>query len=74
MRRIGILTALLILSLYLGIYNDNVAMWDDADIRPINVFPYRVSLLPKADQEALKKGIPITSYEELMRLLEDFFS
>ena len=74
MKHIAILTLLLTLSLYLGMYNENVALYDSNNPAPLQVFPYPVSLLPKADQEALKSGIRVSSKEELLQLIEDYFS
>lgn len=58
----------------LGAHNGRVALWKGDDPEPARVFPYSVSSLPKADQEALKKGIRLESREELYRLIEDYLS
>lgn len=65
---------LLILCCYLGLHGGHLALWDSTQAQPLQVFPYRAEAYPKADQEALRRGIPITSREELTRLLEDYFS
>jgi hypothetical protein len=49
-------------------------LWEDGDPKPIRIFPYRVTSLPVADQEALEKGIKIGSDSELASLLEDYLS
>ena len=67
-------TALLLLGLFLGIQNGYVALWDTTDTQPLKVFPYRVESYPLSDQQALKKGIPVSGPEQLQQLLEDLTS
>ncbi len=66
--------SLLLLTFLLGIHDGKIALWSGDDPEPVKVFPYYASLLPKADQDALKKGIPIESSEDLRKLLEDYLS
>lgn len=63
-----------VLTLYLGVYGSQLAFWSDTHPEPLKVLPYQVQMYPKADQQALMHGIPITSPSEFVRLLEDYFS
>ena len=65
---------LLVLGLTLGSFRGYVALFDENQEEPRQVFPYRISTLPPADQVALEKGIPVRSEKELQHLLEDFLS
>lgn len=58
----------------MGIQNGYIALWHDGTSEPVEIFPYRADSLPIADQRALEKGIPISSQEDLSRLLEDYLS
>ena len=69
-----ILKFLVILSFLLGIHDGKIALWKDEDPQPIQIFPYRASLLPPADQNVLKHGIPIEDEHHLNRLLQDYLS
>lgn len=74
MKKVRILFVLFMLCCYLGLHGGYLALWDSTQAQPLQVFPFRAEAYPKADQEALRHGIPITSREGLSRLLEDFFS
>ena len=74
MKRLHYIYCMLLLSFLLGIKNGKIALWKDNDPEPVQVFPYRASLLPLKDQEALKKGIRFDTLEELKNLLEDYLS
>lgn len=65
---------LLILGLYLSIYNGRLALWDTRYPEPVEVFPYQAGNYPKLDQQALQDGIPITNRKQLEKLLEDLMS
>ena len=58
----------------LGIRNGHLALLQTDGAETETVLPYRVSMYPDRDQNALKKGIPYHSLPELSRLLEDFLS
>ena len=73
MRRI-LLSAVMMLSLFLGVYKSRLALLDDTSADPVAVYPLAVSMLPEADQLALSRGIPIGSGLDLARLLEDYLS
>lgn len=40
--------------------------------QPVRIWPVYTALLPEADAERLRSGIPVYSDEELRRLVEDF--
>ena len=63
-----------VLTLYLGVYGSQLAFWSDTNPEPIKVLPYQLQMYPKADQQALRHGIPVTSSADLSRLAEDYFS
>ena len=69
-----ILPLVLSLGFILGSFRGYVALFDENREEPRQVFPYRISTLPPADQVALEKGIPVRSEKELQHLLEDFLS
>ena len=68
------LIAALLLSLYLGIHDGYLALFENEANTPAQVLPYRAALYPKIDQSALKAGIPIESGAHLKQLLEDFLA
>ena len=65
---------LLALCCYLGLCDGHIALFHGTSAEPQIVFPYSAELLPWQDQQALKKGIPCPTREELARLLEDYLS
>ena len=64
----------LLFSIYLGLYGENLALFDSSSTKPAHIFPYRVTLYPKIDQDQLRDGIPVESESQLKQLLEDFLS
>ena len=58
----------------LGNYNGYIALWNSSSPLPYHVFPYSVSMLPRADQLMLNVGIEISSNTELCNILEDYLS
>jgi len=74
MNRASYLYSILALGFLLGIHQGRVALWKDNDPKPIKVFPYYASMLPKADQQALEKGIHLDDDVDLRKLLEDYLS
>ena len=74
MNKASYLYSILAFGLLLGIHKGRVALWKDNDPKPIKVFPYYASMLPKADRQALEKGIHLEDEAELRRLLEDYLS
>ena len=67
-------SVVLLFLIYLGVWGGRLALRSDASAAPLKVFPYAVDLYPEADQQALRRGIPITSLREGYRLMEDYFS
>jgi hypothetical protein len=64
----------LVLSLYLGVHNGNLALFREGNTVPIQVYPRAIATYPKEDQLALRTGIPITSKQQLAKLLEAYLS
>ena len=69
-----ILPLLMTLGLTLGSFRGYVALFEEENEKPRQVYPYQIHMLPPADQVALEKGIPVRSEKELQHLLEDFLS
>lgn len=74
MKKRAILLNMLLLGFLLGIYEGKIALWRNNEPEPIQVFPYRASMLPKADQKALQKGIAIDNLDQLQKLIQDYLS
>lgn len=74
MKKLTILYCVTVLGFLLGIHNGRVALWEDGKTAPVKVFPYRASLLPDKDRQALEKGIHFDSKQELMDRVEDYLS
>ena len=66
--------AAILLAGYLGFYNGYLALWNHAGSAPDHIFPYRAETYSDADKDALARGIPFDTREELTRLLEDYLS
>ena len=69
-----ILTLSLLLSFYLGLYNNHLAIFDSERSYPVITLPYCADLYPEEDQKRLRSGIEFNTSNELSRLLEDFIS
>ena len=74
MKKMKILTNLVLFGFILGIHEGRVALWKDNQKNPMKVFPYQASMLPEADQQRLEKGIHVDSLSELYKLIEDYLS
>lgn len=66
--------AVIMAGFLLGSYKGYVALWEDDDPDPKQIFPCPVASLPEADQVSLEQGIRARSETELNILLEDFLS
>lgn len=55
-------------------YNNNIAVFEEGREEPYRIFDTDTRILPKVDQERLDKGIRVTNYSDLKRLLEDYTS
>ncbi len=71
-KRDQLLPWLMLLGLLLGVHKGKLALWKDQDPIPVKVLPYPVELLPVPFQQALEKGIPIESAEDLEELLKKY--
>lgn len=65
---------LLVLGLTLGSFRGFLALFEDRNREPRQIYPCRVDSLPPADQQALAAGIPVRSEKELQHLLKDYLS
>lgn len=74
MRPEPITSMLAALGLLLGIHNGCIALLEDGNPEPLQVYPCRASMLPEADQHRLSSGIRIENESRLHRLLEDYLS
>ena len=61
-------------SLLLGSWNGHVALFTGGHDGPVEVYPVRLELLPRTDQDQLRNGIPVNGPNELRRILEDLLS
>lgn len=64
----------LLFTFLLGSYNGYIALWKQGSTQPLQVFPYSIQSLPPADQARLQQGIPISSWEQLQMLIQDYLS
>lgn len=58
----------------LGEYNGRVSVLSPDTREPEMIFDIFIRTLPDADQELLRQGIRVDTYEELTRLIEDYIS
>lgn len=58
----------------LGEYNGRVSVLSPATREPEMIFDIFIRTLPDIDQELLRQGIQVSTYEELTRLIEDYIS
>ena len=56
----------------LGAQGGKAVLFKSGEDAPVAQYDIYLSLLPEADAEALRKGIPVATREELNRYLEDF--
>ncbi len=66
------ITCCLLLGFLLGIHNGQIAIWKGEDPLPWKVLPYPASVLPQEARQALKKGIPFETMEDLEDLIEKY--
>ena len=69
----GMMTAMM-LSLILGSWKGYIAIFNQGEAEPRQIFPNTVASLPPADQEALNQGIPVRTEQQMQQLLEDCLS
>lgn len=70
MRRIC--TMALMTGFLLGIRSGRLALWQEGNSHPVQVYDIRVSSLPAADQLQLRRGIRVETREELWLMLENY--
>lgn len=58
----------------LGNSNGYIALWRKGEEKPLQVYPYRIEMLPAIDRQALEQGIHIANEQQLNQLLEDYLS
>lgn len=68
------LSLLFAATMLLGSYKGYLALWEQEDLEPTQIYPCKIDTLPLADQASLEQGIPIRSQAELAQRLEDFLS
>ncbi len=56
----------------LGAQGGKVVLFKSGEDTPVARYEIYLSLLPEADADALRRGIPVATREELNRYLEDF--
>ena len=61
-------------NLLLGSWNNHVALYMKGDPEPLEVYPVKLELLPKADQDAIISGIPVENSKKLHQVLQDMLS
>ncbi len=69
-----ILYNILLLGYTLGIFQGSLALWEEGNPQPVQIYPIRACMLPAADRELLAQGIRIGSDAELSSYLEDYLS
>ena len=69
-----VLNVILLFGIYLGVHENNIALWQTGQPDPLEVYPYSVSLYTNTDQQYLKQGIPILESSEVTKHLDDYLS
>lgn len=59
-------------SMVLKSYNGKVALYENDNTTPKNIYDIYIESLPQADRESLEVGIEINNNAELESLLQDF--
>ena len=74
MKRQNLLCSILLFGFLLGIYEGKIALWKDNQTKPMRIFPYSASMLPKEDQKRLEQGVEIDSLQQLRQLVKEYLS
>ena len=64
----------ILLSLYLGLHNGNIALFQTGNPEPVQIYGIHIRSLPPEEQHALSSGIRIRDHLHLARLLENYLS
>ena len=65
-------TMALLAGFLLGIHENHLTLWQDADPHPLQIYDIRADSLPPADQLRLRRGIRVENRESLWLLLENY--
>ena len=68
------LSRIVLAGMFLGIYQGQLALWQDNAAVPAKIYPCQIQTLPEADRLLLEQGIPVQSRKELTSRLEDLLS
>ncbi len=74
MKYIRMLIPILVLALYLGIYEGKVALFRQGHKVPVQVYEVSADSFPQKERAALQAGIPIEDRKQLAKLLEAYLS
>ena len=73
-RKRKILCSWIAWGLILGIHRGYIALWNETDPLPMEVYPYKAVMLPPSEVRALEAGIPIRDQGHLRFLLMNYLS
>ena len=74
MKQRSIAVLLLLITGYLGSFQNKICIYNRLDPDPVKILPYSVSIFPQNDQDMLSEGIPYRNEAEFHKLMEDFLS
>ena len=55
-------------------YNGKIAVFENDNTKPENVYDSYISVLPEKDRQRLKYGITVDNEKDLQRIIEDYTS
>ena len=68
----NIITHILLAGFLLGVCEGKVALWQEHDPRPVQIYDIREDSLPPADRLQLRRGIRAESREQVWEILENY--
>ncbi|MBQ3000467.1 MAG: hypothetical protein IJD63_01825 [Oscillospiraceae bacterium] len=74
MKKFRHILPILLLILYLGVYEGKVALLRGGHSVPVQIYSHDASLYPPEARQALEEGIPIRNQRHLDALLETYLS